>query len=85
MSVVAALSQWLVHTNRRHNGAWTQRYENGVPVTDLVVVDGDGKTGTTVHFMPGPAVRDSERLTPAGVREFASRFSHLDVVVVPQD
>lgn len=26
MSVVAALSRWLVHTNRRQNGAWTQRY-----------------------------------------------------------
>jgi len=36
MSTVAALSEWLTHTNRRSNGAWTQRYEHGVPVTDLV-------------------------------------------------
>jgi DNA gyrase subunit B len=28
MSVVAALSEWLVHRNRRHTGAWTQRYES---------------------------------------------------------
>ena len=35
MSVVAALSEWLNHTNRRHDAAWTQRYEHGTPVTDL--------------------------------------------------
>lgn len=52
LSVVAALSSWLVHTNRRHNGAWTQRYEHGIPVTGLVPIDGNGTTGTTVQFMP---------------------------------
>ncbi|MFL6125559.1 ATP-binding protein [Actinophytocola sp.] len=52
MSVVAALSEWLVHTNRRTNGSWTQRYEHGVPVTDLIPIPGDGTTGTTVHFLP---------------------------------
>ena len=31
MSVVAALSEWLIHTNRRAGGSWTQRYEHGVP------------------------------------------------------
>lgn len=83
MSTVAALSRWLIHTNRRHGGAWTQRYESGVPVTDLVAIEGDGKTGTTVHFMPGPAIGQSEPLTAARVRELASRFPHLDVLVVP--
>ncbi|MEV6037909.1 hypothetical protein AB0L65_42640 [Nonomuraea sp. NPDC052116] len=53
MSVVAALSEWLVHTNRRLNGSWTQRYEHGVPVTGLEPIAGDGTTGTTVHFLPG--------------------------------
>jgi hypothetical protein len=41
MSVVAALSEWLIHTNRRVNGSWTQRYEHGIPVTDLEAVDSD--------------------------------------------
>jgi len=52
MSVVAALSQWLIHINRRLNGSWTQRYENGVPITNLVPIPGDGSTGTTVRFQP---------------------------------
>lgn len=30
LSVVAALSRWLVHTNRRGEGSWSQRYEHGV-------------------------------------------------------
>lgn len=29
-----------------------QRYEQGVPGTDLVRVADDGTTGTTVHFAP---------------------------------
>ena len=39
MSVVSALSRWLLHTNRRENRAWTQRYEHGIPTTDLVPID----------------------------------------------
>ncbi|GAA1713878.1 ATP-binding protein [Fodinicola feengrottensis] len=70
MSVVAALSDWLVHTNRREGGAWTQRYEQGVPVTELVPIEPDGTTGTTVRFRPdsalsAPPVDDLARLTTA--------------------
>lgn len=57
MSVVAALSEWLIHTNRRTGGSWTQRYERGVPTTDLTPVADDGTTGTTVHFQPAMASR----------------------------
>jgi topoisomerase IV subunit B len=53
MSVVAALSTWLVHTNRRPEGAWVQRYERGLPVSDLVSVPVNGKTGTSVNFLAG--------------------------------
>ena len=53
MSVVAALSDWLVHVNRRRDGAWSQRYVRGIPVTDLEQVQSDGTTGTEVHFLPG--------------------------------
>lgn len=64
MSVVAALSTWLVHTNRRLNGSWTQRYEHGVPTTDLQAIADDGTTGTTVHFLPDEPLRkdDSTKL-----------------------
>ncbi|MBN9795593.1 ATP-binding protein [Pseudonocardia sp. TMWB2A] len=54
MSVVAGSSDVLVHTNRRHDGAWTQRYEHGLPVQDLSPAPTDGTTGTTVTFRPRP-------------------------------
>ncbi|MGW1466734.1 ATP-binding protein [Streptomyces sp. NPDC002308] len=57
MSVVAALSEWLVHTNRRTGSAWTQRYEYGVPVTGLTPVTAHTATGTTVRFRPGGELR----------------------------
>ncbi|MFD3406899.1 hypothetical protein ACFWUU_39810 [Kribbella sp. NPDC058693] len=71
MSVVAALSDWLVHTNRRTNGSWTQRYEHGIPVTSLDPIDSDGSTGTTVRFRP--SYGEVVDLTPY------LRFPHLDI------
>lgn len=50
ISVVAALSDWLLHVNRRSDGAWQQRYERGVPVTDLEPLPPNGSTGTEVRF-----------------------------------
>jgi DNA gyrase subunit B len=62
ISVVAALSTWLIHTNRRTSGSWTQRYEYGVPTTDLTPVADDGTTGTTVQFHPDLAILVSSKV-----------------------
>ncbi|MFE7778529.1 ATP-binding protein [Streptomyces sp. NPDC057445] len=62
MSVVAALSEWLIHTNRRPNGSWTQRYAHGVPVTGLERIADDGTTGTVVHFRPDEPLRATSEL-----------------------
>jgi DNA gyrase subunit B len=81
MSVVAALSVWLVHTNRRRDGAWSQRYEYGLPTTVLQSVAGTDGTGTTVHFRPdvriGPSVAGLVRLT-------RSAWPHLNLNVVDE-
>jgi topoisomerase-4 subunit B len=76
MSVVAALSDQLIHTNRRLNGSWTQRYEHGVPVTDLEAVASDGTTGTTVHFKPAHLAP----LTAGDLQPYLV-FPHLDITV----
>ncbi|MEL7503920.1 MAG: DNA topoisomerase (ATP-hydrolyzing) subunit B [Cyanobacteria bacterium J06554_6] len=53
ISVVNALSKWVEVTVWRESQVHTQRYERGVPVTDLQVTGGAGKrTGTSVTFMP---------------------------------
>jgi topoisomerase-4 subunit B len=57
ISVVAALSDWLLHENRRLDGAWQQRYARGIPTSDLVLLPADGSTGTVVTFKPGAAVQ----------------------------
>ncbi|MFJ3221410.1 ATP-binding protein [Kitasatospora sp. NPDC086801] len=79
MSVVAALSEWLVHTNRRLNGAWTQRYERGVPVTGLAPVEVDGTTGTLVHFKPGTSVGAVTTPTADDLTRLASAWPQLEV------
>ncbi|WP_030767746.1 DNA gyrase [Streptomyces sp. NRRL F-2664] len=79
MSVVAALSEWLIHTNRRLDGAWTQRYEHGVPVTGLQPVEADGTTGTCVRFLPDEAPPSAWSLTAADVVRWSEHWPHLTV------
>jgi topoisomerase IV subunit B len=68
ISVVGALSQWLVHTSRRRDGAWVQRYERGMPATGLMPASGDGATGTTVHFLPDAALLSRTQVTVSELR-----------------
>lgn len=79
MSVVAALSDWLVHTNRRRNGAWTRRYEHGIPVTGLVRVADDGTTGTSVCFRACVAVLGTAALSTAELARSVASWRHLSV------
>ena len=71
MSVVTALSAWLVHTNRRRDGAWTQRYEHGIPVTDLTPIPVDNTTGTTVRFLPDAALVSPAQAPLPALRQLA--------------
>ncbi|MGW7099319.1 ATP-binding protein [Streptomyces sp. NPDC054838] len=80
MSVVAALSEWLLHTNRRAEGAWTQRYEHGVPATGLTPLAGDGTTGTVVHFRPGRAdLRAADGATVTELARLVTAWPYLSV------
>ena len=78
ISVVSALSTWLIHTNHRTEGAWTQRYEHGVPTTDLEPIAATGRTGTTVEFLPDPVLIRDLAVNPTLVTSPA----WLDVSVV---
>ncbi len=81
MSVVAALGEWLVHTNRRENGAWTQRYAHGIPVSGLEPVPGNGATGTVVHFRPNEHVREVSALSAAELGRMVTAWPGLAVEV----
>ena len=84
MSAVAALSPWLIHTNRRRNGAWTQRYAHGVPVTGLVSIPDQDSTGTTVHFLPADCVRSVREVSVPVLWQSAAAWPQLVVEVVDE-
>ncbi|MGB7444735.1 MAG: DNA topoisomerase (ATP-hydrolyzing) subunit B [Coleofasciculaceae cyanobacterium] len=53
ISVVNALSEWVEVTVWREKTVHTQRYERGLPVTELIANPGtEARTGTSVSFKP---------------------------------
>lgn len=52
VSVVNALSEWLVATIKRNGKIYEQRFERGIPTTDLVVIGDSKTTGTAIQFKP---------------------------------
>jgi DNA gyrase subunit B len=83
ISVVAALSEWLIHTNRRTDESWTQMYEHGVPTTDLTPIADDGTTGTTVHFQPDMAILMSRGVMASELKH-ATSWPQLRIELVEE-
>lgn len=84
MSVVAALSKQLRHTNRRVNGSWTGVYEHGVPLSDLTELAPEGARGTTIRFTPDRDLVADSNVDADRLRALAGAFArqHLDVTVI---
>jgi len=59
VSVVNALSKWLVLEVGRDGKVYQQRYKKGVPETKLEVVGETSRTGTIISFAPDPDVFES--------------------------
>lgn len=78
MSTVAALSEVLVHENRRGTEGWTQAYHHGRPATDLGLLDDPSSTGTSVTFTPDRCVPKDVGLEAADL----SAFEWLEISVV---
>ena len=64
VSVVNALSKWLVVEVKQNGALHRQRFEGGEPVTTLEVVETVGKrnTGTLVRFLPDSVYFDSTKV-----------------------
>ncbi len=56
LSVVNALSEWLEVEVSRNNKIYFQRYERGIPVTELKEIGETDKTGTKTVFYPDPEI-----------------------------
>ncbi len=59
VSVVNALSIWLEAKVKYEGGVYTQRYERGIPVTDVMKVGTTKESGTTIRFLPDPEIFES--------------------------
>jgi len=56
VSVVNALSDWLEVTIWRDGMTHRQRFERGIPVTDLEVGEPTERRGTRIHFLPDATI-----------------------------
>ena len=70
VSVVNALSKWLVVEVKKDGKVHRMRFRDGEPASPLEVVDAVGKrnTGTSVCFLPDPAYFDTTRVALAKLR-----------------
>ena len=58
VSVVNALSCWLVADVCRDGHHYRQRYARGVPETEVQIVEDTERTGTTIRFLPDDQIFD---------------------------
>jgi DNA gyrase subunit B len=65
VSVVNALSEWLIAEVRRDGKIWRQEFARGVPTTDVVAVGVTDKndTGTTISWLPDAEIFEELELS----------------------
>ena len=59
ISVVNALSEWLIVKVKRNNKEYMQKFERGETVSPLEVIGDSDHTGTTIHFKPDAQIFDT--------------------------
>jgi DNA gyrase subunit B len=71
LSVVNALSEWLVAEVRRDGKVYRQEFVRGAPTTDMEVVGKAGKrdTGTTISFLPDAEIFEDLELSADTLRQ----------------
>ena len=83
VSVVNALSEWLELTIWRDGKEHHQRYERGIPVTDLVVTGPTELRGTKVQFLPDTEIFNDityqDDILKQRLRELAFLNSHITI------
>jgi DNA gyrase subunit B len=87
VSVVNALSEWMVSEVARDGKVYRQRYERGVPVTPVKVVGQRKSTGTKVTFLPDNTIfkkrKFSFEIIAERLRELA--FLNKDIKITLTD
>ena len=63
VSVVNALSEWMEVKVRRNGKVFLQRYEHGIPASEMEVVGTTDETGTEVTFKADPVIFETTEFT----------------------
>jgi DNA gyrase subunit B len=58
VSVVNALSEWLWVKIKRNGNTYYQKFERGIPVTELEIKESCAETGTEITFLPDTQIFD---------------------------
>ncbi len=74
ISVVNALSRWLVVEIKKDGLAYRQRYEQGTPVSELEKIGITKETGTMIRFSPDPEIFET---TEFSFETLANRLREL--------
>ena len=88
VSVVNALSAWLVAEVKREGKVHRQEFARGEPTTELTVAGKTSETGTTIHFLPDLEIFDelewSADVLVQRLRETAFLTRGLRIVLVDE-
>src|SRR6516164_2406961 len=69
VSVVNALSEWLVAEVRRDGKVYRQEFSRGEPQGEMVEVGITAETGTTISFLPDPEIFDEREFSRDTLRQ----------------
>ncbi|MFO8061088.1 MAG: DNA topoisomerase (ATP-hydrolyzing) subunit B [Bacillota bacterium] len=88
VSVVNALSEWMTARVRINGGEWTQRYERGLPVTDVLRIGDADDTGSEISFKPDAEIFESTDIrydtVAARLRELAFLNAGVQIELVDE-
>ncbi|MBT9164634.1 MAG: DNA gyrase subunit B [candidate division WS2 bacterium] len=78
VSVVNALSDWLVVEVKRDGHIYRQRYERGIPVTPVEIVDTSLFRGTKIRFKPDPLIFEKTEFDYNLIRDRIEELAYLN-------
>ncbi|MFP4686595.1 MAG: DNA topoisomerase (ATP-hydrolyzing) subunit B [bacterium] len=78
VSVVNALSEWLVVEIHRDGTTYRQKFERGNPVSKLEELGATDKQGTSVHFMPDKNIFETDQFNPESLIKKMRELAYLN-------
>jgi DNA gyrase subunit B len=78
ISCTNALSEWMVTTVHQNGQTHQQRFEMGVPVTEVEVVGKSKETGTKQHWKPDPTALTHVEHDPTIIRRRLKELAYLN-------